>query len=121
MSALYIIKDALEKAGFATKAEGAEKEEPVAKPAVSGHVAMDAVRRALDAAAPWWQSQGAEPKNGALISPNITTNTLLGAVIGAVLPYAVVLVYSILDTRIKTEDDIKNRFQHPILGQIPRL
>jgi len=32
-----------------------------------------------------------------------------------------VLVYSILDTRIKTEDDIKNRFQHPILGQIPRL
>lgn len=63
----------------------------------------------------------AEPKNGFLVSPNITTNTLLGAVIGALLPYAVVLVYSILDTRIKTEDDIKARFKHPILGQIPRL
>ena len=83
MSAMYIIKDALEKAGFATKAEGAEKEEPVAKPAVSGHVAMDAVRRALDAAAPWWQSQGAKPKNGERIvnSPveKETRPTALGA------------------------------------------
>lgn len=83
MSAMHIIKDALEKAGFATKAEGDEKEEPVAKPAVSGHVAMDAVRHALDAAAPWWQSQGAEPKNGERIvnSPveKETRPTALGA------------------------------------------
>ena len=62
-----------------------------------------------------------EPKNGSLISPNMTMNVLLGAVLGAVLPYVAVLVYSILDTRIKSEDDIKNRFTYPILGQIPRL
>lgn len=62
-----------------------------------------------------------EPKNGGLISPNISMNTLLGAVLGAAIPYAVLLVYSVLDTRIKTEDDIKNRFAYPILGQIPRL
>ena len=63
----------------------------------------------------------AEPKLGALVSPNIRTNTMIGAVIGGIVPYAVLLVYTILDTRIKTEDDIKNRFAYPILGQIPRL
>lgn len=63
----------------------------------------------------------AEPKLGTLVSPNIAMNTLLGAVIGTVLPYVVVLIYTVLDTRIKTEDDIKNRFDYPILGQIPRL
>ena len=63
----------------------------------------------------------AEPKLGGLVSPNITMNALLGGVIGAVAPYAVVLIYTVLDTRIKTEEDIKSRFTYPILGQIPRL
>ena len=61
------------------------------------------------------------PKPGVLISPSMVTNVLLGAILGAVLPYAAILLYSVLDTRIKTEDDIKNRFVYPILGQIPRL
>lgn len=61
------------------------------------------------------------PKTGAKISPNVMTNTLLGCVIGAVLPYAFFLVLAILDTRIKSEEDIKNKFSYPVLGQIPRL
>ncbi|MBE6655627.1 MAG: hypothetical protein E7609_01995 [Ruminococcaceae bacterium] len=61
------------------------------------------------------------PKSGVLISPSMVTNVLLGAILGAVLPYAAILLYSVLDTRIKTEDDVKNRFAYPILGQIPRL
>ena len=62
-----------------------------------------------------------EPTKGLLVSPNITMNVMLGAVLGAVLPYVAFLVYSILDTRIKSEEDIKGRFAYPILGQIPRL
>lgn len=63
----------------------------------------------------------AEAKPGVLVSPNVTKNAMIGAIIGAVVPYIIVLVYTILDTRIKTEEDIKNRFEYPILGQIPRL
>lgn len=63
----------------------------------------------------------AEPKNGSHVSPNFTTNALLGAVLGAASPYALLLVYTVLDTRIKTDEDIKDRFNYPILGQIPRL
>ena len=62
-----------------------------------------------------------EPKAGVQIAPNIMTNTLLGGVIGAVLPYAFFLVLAVLDTRIKSEEDIKNKFKYPILGQIPHL
>ena len=63
-----------------------------------------------------------EPTKGGLVAPNATTNTMLGAIIGAVVPYIMVLVYFFLDTRIKTEADVKNRFAaFPILGQIPRL
>ena len=62
-----------------------------------------------------------EPGRGGLVSPNLTTNVMLGAVIGAAVPYVIALVYFLLDTRIKTEDDVKNRFAYPILGQIPRL
>lgn len=63
----------------------------------------------------------ASPKAGSLVSPNLMTNTLLGAVIGAVLPYAFFLVLAVLDTRIKSEEDVKNRFKYPVLGQIPHL
>lgn len=63
----------------------------------------------------------AEPRAGVLVSPNTTMNTLIGAVLGAAIPFVVVLVYTILDTRIKTEDDIKGKFTYPVLGQIPHV
>ncbi len=62
-----------------------------------------------------------EPNRGSLIAPNAATNAMLGLVIGAIVPYIIALVYFFLDTRIKTEADVKNRFAYPILGQIPRL
>ena len=62
------------------------------------------------------------PGNGVKVSPNVTKNTLLGTVIGAVLSYATVLAVSILDTRVKREKDLRSRFaQIPVLGQIPRI
>lgn len=60
---MHIVKDALLKARKSAEAAGEEKDGG-SKPSVSPHVAMDFIRKALDAAAPWWQTQGAAPKNG---------------------------------------------------------
>lgn len=62
-----------------------------------------------------------EAGNGAKIAPNPMNKAMLGFAIGAVLPYAIFFVLNLIDTRIKTEEDVKNRFEYPILGQIPRL
>lgn len=61
------------------------------------------------------------PKDGTLTSPNLTRNVLLAGVIGALLPYAVFLVITLLDSRIKEEEDLKNSFEQPLLGQIPHF
>ena len=63
----------------------------------------------------------AAPKAGGLVAPNAKTNALLGAVLGAALPYVFFLVLAVIDTRIKTEEDIKEKFKYPVLGQIPHL
>lgn len=62
------------------------------------------------------------PANGYKVSPNATQQALLGAVLGAVLCYAVFFAVSILDTRVKHEKDLKTRFERiPVLGQIPHI
>lgn len=63
----------------------------------------------------------AAPKSGAQIAPNAKMSALLGGVLGAAIPYVFFLVYSVLDTRIKSEEDIKSRFKYPVLGQIPHM
>lgn len=63
-----------------------------------------------------------EAKLGGKVSPNVTKNTLLGAVVGAVLSYVAVLAVAVLDTRVKREKDLKSRFARiPVLGQIPQI
>lgn len=54
-------------------------------------------------------------------SPNLTTNTLIGAVIGLVLSIAAILWMEIFDTKIKTAEQIKNVYEEPLLGEIPCL
>ncbi len=61
------------------------------------------------------------PKSGSLSSPSLSKNVLLAAVIGTLLPYIVFLVIALLDSRIKEEEDIKNSFEQPLLGQIPHF
>lgn len=63
----------------------------------------------------------AAPKNGSLVAPNAKMSALLGAVLGAAIPYVFFLVLSVLDTRVKSEEDIKSKFKYPVLGQIPHL
>lgn len=61
------------------------------------------------------------PINGTLTSPHVLRTTILSAIIGALIPYIFSLVVTVLDTRIKKEEDLKNNFDHPLLGQIPHF
>ena len=54
-------------------------------------------------------------------SPNKTLNTVLGILLGAVLGAVVIFIIELLDTRVKTEDDLVSKFDLPILGVIPDL
>lgn len=52
-------------------------------------------------------------------SPSLTRNTAVGALLGVVLSVMAVLVFEMLDTRIKTEDDLTEQFNVPVIGVIP--
>ncbi len=53
-------------------------------------------------------------------SPSIVKNTALGGLLGFVFICAVIVVFSLLDTRIHSEDDITEEFKDtPIIGVIP--
>ncbi len=66
--------------------------------------------------------QSLTPTNGSKVSPNTSQQTLLGAVLGAVLCYGLMFAVNILDTRVRQEKDLRSRFAKiPVLGQIPRI
>ncbi len=52
-------------------------------------------------------------------SPSLVKNAVIGAFIGAVLAFAVYLVLYMFDTSVKDADDIKKKFNLPVLGEIP--
>lgn len=52
------------------------------------------------------------------INNNTIRNTFLGAIIGAILSYGAAFLIFILDRRIKSEEDLKNNYDIPILGGI---
>ena len=52
-------------------------------------------------------------------SPNVVRNCFIAAVIGAVLSFAFFAMRSLINTLIRTEDDIKKAFKYPIIGTIP--
>ena len=54
-------------------------------------------------------------------SPNFTTNTILGAAIGAVLAIAVILIQNLLDLRVRNEEELAKIGSVPVLGVIPDL
>lgn len=54
-------------------------------------------------------------------SPNTKQNTFIAIFIGVVFGVAVILIKEILDNRIKDEDDLKNKYNIPVLGIIPNL
>ena len=52
-------------------------------------------------------------------SPSIVRNCLIAAVIGAIVSFAFFVIRSLLNTLIRTEDDIKKSFKYPLIGTIP--
>lgn len=54
-------------------------------------------------------------------SPSFTTNTILGAAVGAVLAIAVILIQNLLDLRVRNEEELAKIGSVPVLGVIPDL
>lgn len=54
-------------------------------------------------------------------SPNVVTNTVLGALVGMVLAVGFVVVSTLLDVHIRCEDDLTAITQLPVLGSIPEF
>lgn len=54
-------------------------------------------------------------------SPNISSNTTIGVVIGLLIACAIVIIRTLTDTTIWTEEDIAKQIEVPILGTVPRL
>lgn len=52
-------------------------------------------------------------------SPNKSRNAALGAIAGAVGAIGIIFLMNLFDTHIKTADEMKQRYDEPILGEIP--
>lgn len=59
--------------------------------------------------------------SGRPVSPNTTRDAIIGALIGFVLTLAVVLIRELTNDTFKTEDDIVNVLNIPLLGIIPSV
>ena len=52
-------------------------------------------------------------------SPNIVNNCLIAALIGAIVSFAFFAMRSLLNTLIRSEEDVKKAFKYPLIGTIP--
>jgi len=59
--------------------------------------------------------------NGNPVSPNKKKNTLIGALAGFVLGAAIVILKELLNNTLKTEADVKNALDVPLLGVVPKV
>lgn len=55
------------------------------------------------------------------VSPNVKRNVLIAFMAGMILGAFVILVLELFDTRIKSRDDIVNKYEEPLLGEIPAV
>ncbi|MGE9213544.1 YveK family protein [Exiguobacterium aurantiacum] len=53
------------------------------------------------------------------VSPNILLNTAIATVLGLMVGIAIAFLKVVLDRRIKTEQDVENILELPVLGSIP--
>lgn len=58
---------------------------------------------------------------GAPYSPNISEKTTIGVVLGAVIAICIIVLQTLLDVRVKTEEDLALISSAPVLGMIPDL
>lgn len=55
------------------------------------------------------------------IGPNKIKNTVMGSIFGIILGLIIVFVLDIFDNRVKSQEDLVNKFGIPVLGMIPSL
>lgn len=55
------------------------------------------------------------------VYPNVMSTAILFALLGAVLCYGAFLIHYVLDTTVRTEEDLKQLCEFPILGVIPAI
>ena len=55
------------------------------------------------------------------VSPNIPRNSLLGMLLGILLSCAVILLKAFIDDTVKDKEEISEKFDKPILGEIQRI
>ncbi|WP_214828585.1 Wzz/FepE/Etk N-terminal domain-containing protein [Exiguobacterium sp. s26] len=53
------------------------------------------------------------------VSPNILLNIAIATIIGLMIGFAIAFLKVVLDRRIKTEQDVENILELPVLGSIP--
>ena len=54
-------------------------------------------------------------------SPDVARNTAVGALLGLVIAAMIVILLAMIDTTIRSEEDLIDAFEIPILGVIPKL
>ena len=54
-------------------------------------------------------------------SPDVKKNTLIAFIIGMIIGSLIILVLELFDTRIKSREDIINKYDEPLLGEIPEV
>lgn len=55
------------------------------------------------------------------VSPNVKKNVLIAFLAGMILGAFIILILELFDTRIKSRDDIVNKYGEPLLGEIPTV
>ena len=58
---------------------------------------------------------------GAPYAPNISEQTTIGVIMGAVIAICIIVLQTLLDVRVKTEEDLALISSAPVLGMIPDL
>lgn len=54
-------------------------------------------------------------------SPNVKNYTLIAFLLGLAIGGIIIFSIEFLDTRVKSRDDVVNRYEEPLLGEIPEL
>lgn len=81
------------------------------------HVAADYIGEQMEVKAPKIIEEGALPLSKT--SPSVFKNTILGLLIGLVLSAGLIVVRTIMDTSIKTEEDIEKYLGLSTLAMVP--
>ncbi len=66
-------------------------------------------------------SDGAELAVKEANSRNMRRNIMLGFLIGAALAFVIIVIVDVCDVRIKTEEDIVDKYPYPLLGSVPNF